>query len=152
MLESLCCHWHLHNKMLSNVLLTKFFKYVQSRVIFPAKLICYFHETQSPQCFLACVEHRSVIQLTLCHCRAKISFNSSQSWAGAFTNSIPSWSKQKKFEKNYDFWEQIFCGCVNSCSRLMTNDMSMLSLLRPSKSGPSSVSCVCRLWWFKSSP
>ena len=123
MLVSLCCHGHLHDKMLRNLLLTKLPKYVQSRFIFPPKLICSFYYTQFSQCFLVCLEHLAVTQSTLYHCRAEISFNSSQRWAGAFTNSIRSWSKQKKFDQNYDLWEQIFFAvvqrtfCRSCCTR-----------------------------------
>ena len=61
------------------------------------------------------------------------SFSSSESWVGAFTNSIHICSKQKKFDQGYDFWEQIFCGSVNSCNQLITNAILIKAMKKRSK-------------------
>ena len=109
MLESLCFHWYLYDKMLRNVE-TEFSTYVQSRFIFPAKLICYFYETQISQCFLMYVEHYIVTQSTSCHCRVQTSFNSFQSWAGTFSLiTFVAGASKRNLTKTMIFENRFFC-------------------------------------------
>ena len=46
-LKNFCCYWHLFVKLLKNVYITKFSKYIQPRLIFSSECVCYICQNKT---------------------------------------------------------------------------------------------------------